>query len=146
MVLSRVISGAGGLNKTDGGTLTLSGANTYSGDTLVRGGTLALGASERILNTGKLVIDGGTFSMGAFNETVGGLELKGNGNISGTGTLTLNNAGAGEANRRNFILESGTVGVILAGSAGLIKQGAADTLVTLARQHPRQHLHGRDRD
>ena len=133
VVLSRVISGAGGLNKTGGGTLTLSGANTYSGDTLVRGGTLALGASERILNTGKLVIDGGTFSMGAFNETVGGLELKGNGNISGTGTLTLNNAGAGEANRRNFILESGTVGVILAGSAGLIKQGAADTLVTLAR-------------
>ena len=131
--LSGIISGAGGLNKTGGGTLTLSGANTYSGDTLVRGGTLALGASERILNTGKLVIDGGTFSMGAFNETVGGLELKGNGSISGTGTLTLNNAGAGEANRRNFILESGTVGVILAGTAGLIKQGAADTLVTLAR-------------
>ncbi len=131
--LSGIISGAGGLNKTGGGTLTLSGANTYSGDTLVRGGTLALGASDRILNTGKLVIDGGTFSMGAFNETVGGVELKGNGNISGTGTLTLNNAGAGEANRRNFILESGTVGVILAGSAGLIKQGAADTLVTLAR-------------
>ena len=133
VVLSRVISGAGGLNKTGGGTLTLSGANTYSGDTLVRGGTLALGASERILNTGKLVIDGGTFNMGAFNETVGGLELKGNGNISGTGTLTLNNASTTPAGRRNFILESGTVGVILAGTAGLIKQGAADTLVTLAR-------------
>ena len=40
--LSGVISGAGSLEKDNSSTLTLSGANTYSGNTSVSAGTLAL--------------------------------------------------------------------------------------------------------
>ena len=38
------LSGPGSLTKIDSGTLTLAATNTYSGNTLVSGGTLALGS------------------------------------------------------------------------------------------------------
>ncbi len=43
--LSGAISGAGALQVSGSGTLTLDGLNTYSGNTIVKSGTLALGAA-----------------------------------------------------------------------------------------------------
>ena len=45
-------SGAGGLIKTGSGTVTLSGADTYTGDTTVSAGTL-------LINTANALPDGG---------------------------------------------------------------------------------------
>jgi len=44
--LSGVLSGAGGLNKTDAGALELTAANTYTGGTVVSGGALYLLGSD----------------------------------------------------------------------------------------------------
>ncbi|QNQ11441.1 autotransporter-associated beta strand repeat-containing protein [Sphingomonas alpina] len=82
--VSSVITGSGGLDKTDLGTLVLSGFNTYTGDTTISAGTLkfdvdlggTLGAP-----TGALAIAGGaTFDLTGTNQTVGAL--------SGAGSIT----------------------------------------------------------
>jgi fibronectin-binding autotransporter adhesin len=95
------ITGQGQLIKEGLGTLTLTGANTYSGGTTVRGGELliARGAS---LGSGGLVLQSATFSNagdviasnavtlldsgGTFNTSGGYLTF--NGGVSGSGGLT----------------------------------------------------------
>ncbi len=57
--LSNVLSGVGAkLVKSGSGFLILTGINTYTGDTVVDGGTLAVNGTS-IANTGKLVINTG---------------------------------------------------------------------------------------
>jgi fibronectin-binding autotransporter adhesin len=62
-------------NGTGVNTLTLGGNNTYTGDTIVNGGILQLGASNRIADASRLTLGGGTFNTGGFNETLGALNL-----------------------------------------------------------------------
>ncbi|NTW32870.1 MAG: hypothetical protein HGB12_09630, partial [Bacteroidetes bacterium] len=90
------------------GILTLLGANTYTGNTTINGGTIKLGASERIPNTSYLVVYG-TFDLAGFSETTG--KLDGPGTITSTeiGNLTLT---VGDA-----VFNSQFTGIIQNGSA-----------------------------
>jgi autotransporter-associated beta strand protein len=69
------INGRGGLTKTTQGTLTLSGNNTYTGDTIVEEGVLDVTGTS-IANTGKLVINGGQVQL-TNTETVNTLFIDG---------------------------------------------------------------------
>ncbi len=97
-----------------GGTSTLSGTSEAS-LVSVQGGTLRLGAAERLSNTAQLAINtGGTFDLANFTETAGSLSNGANGGGTlalGTGRLVL----AGNA-------DSGFSGAIT-GSGSIDKQG-----------------------
>jgi autotransporter-associated beta strand protein len=114
-VLSNNGEQAGGLMKTASGTLTLSNANTFSGDTRVDGGTLAL-ANVNAIQSSTLDIGSGSVSFtvaGTNAYTVAG--LKGSGNLGlGVNTVTV---GGGNTNT--------TFSGALSGSAvsGLVKIG-----------------------
>jgi autotransporter-associated beta strand protein/parallel beta-helix repeat protein len=83
------------LTKIGAGTLTLGGANNYSGVTTVSNGVLALGSSATISNSSKIIIAAGatldasargdqTFILGA------GQTLQGNGTVNVNLTVTTN--------------------------------------------------------
>ena len=59
-----MISGNGGsLVKVGTGMLTLSGADTYGGGTIVNAGILRLGTGGSLAATGRLTVNGGSFDL-----------------------------------------------------------------------------------
>lgn len=63
-VINNALTGSAGLNKVDYGTLILTGTNTYTGETDINGGTLALAANGSIADSSGVVINGsGTFDI-----------------------------------------------------------------------------------
>ncbi len=100
---SAILAGNNGLTKSTDGTVTLSGANIYTGTTTISGGTLSissdanLGTPPTTATTGSIVLNGGT--------------------LQATGTFTLNS-------NRGIALGFATGG----GAAGTIDVPAGNTL------------------
>lgn len=109
LTLSGAVVGAGRLGKEGDGTLLLTGSNSYTGGTHVKGGTLRAGSAQAFGSpSGVMIIEtGGRLELGGYDVTVGGLfgggliDLGGNtltsngvssnaftGRITGTGGLT----------------------------------------------------------
>ncbi|HWQ86719.1 autotransporter-associated beta strand repeat-containing protein [Brevundimonas sp.] len=104
--------GAGALYNASG-TSTLSGASAADLVTVL-GGTLTLGASDRIIDSAGLqVMSGATFDLGAFDETVDVTAI--NGTLAGTGTLTAD----------QHQLDGATVNANLAGGSVYVIAGAS---------------------
>jgi autotransporter-associated beta strand protein len=103
-------------NSGSGGTLTLSGVNTYTGATgIASGATLALTGSGSIA-TSAGVTDNGSFDISGANGGVSITTLSGNGNVAlGANSLSLTNA-------------SGTFGGTIAGTGGLVLNGGNEAL------------------
>lgn len=91
---SALTSPGGTLTKIGAGTLTLGGANTYTGDTTILGGTLALANSLALQNSTLVYAStGGTLTTSQGAITLG--SLSGNKNLGlGTTALTVGGNGA----------------------------------------------------
>jgi autotransporter-associated beta strand protein len=61
------IGGAGALTNLGAGTVTLLNANTYSGNTIIANGTLALGVGGSIANSSVSLAGGATFDVSAIS-------------------------------------------------------------------------------
>ena len=125
LTVNTAILGSGTLNKTGSGTMFLSALNLFSGGTNVTGGTLRLGAIDRLLTSAPITISGGSFDLQTFTQNAGTVTLS-SGTITGTGPGSLTGS--------SFVLESGTANAILAGTgtvtkttAGTVTLGGANT-------------------
>jgi autotransporter-associated beta strand protein len=104
LTLSGTITGAGSLVKGGAGSLSVNGAATHTGSTIINAGTLIIGAADRLPDAAPLIIGGGgTFNMAAGNETVG--SLAGSGILLSGGTARTLTVG-GDNNSTTF---SGTI-------------------------------------
>ena len=75
---------SGGVSKQGAGTLTLTGANTYTNlTTVITGGTLALGSGYISSTAGYVVTNGATLDV----SPMGTLTLSANQSLSGSGTI-----------------------------------------------------------
>ncbi|HET6471914.1 MAG TPA: autotransporter-associated beta strand repeat-containing protein, partial [Pseudomonadales bacterium] len=117
--VSAILGGAVALNKSTGGTVVLSGANTYTGATNVNAGTLQLGAANRVPNTSALTVaSGATFDLNNFAETIG--------SIAGPGNITLGSAILTTGNDGTSTTFSGSI----SGTGGVTKTGAGTTTLS----------------
>jgi autotransporter-associated beta strand protein len=99
LTISGAVSGSGGVTKNGGGTLVLSGNNSYSGASVVNAGTLNAANAGALGSNNTVQVNGGTLLVTA-DDAINGknIELGGSGvglRFSGTyngsiGLLTLN--------------------------------------------------------
>lgn len=116
-IIDNVLAGTDGLNKTDGGTLVLGGANLYTGTTTLSGGYLSVSSDANLgASTNPLDFEGGT------------LEITGTGFTQTARTIIWGNPGGG------FDIDNAantfTVTQALTGSGGLLKSGAGTLVLT----------------
>jgi autotransporter-associated beta strand protein len=121
---SGVMSGnSGRLVKEGNGVFTLAGANTYTGFTVISGGTLRIGTELAIPASNAVAMTTGTtFDLNNFNSTLG--SLAGRGSVTlGSGSLTT----GGNNSSTEFN------GVISGNGGKLVKQGSG--IFTLHGDH-----------
>ncbi|MFW7358333.1 MAG: autotransporter-associated beta strand repeat-containing protein [Brucella sp.] len=129
------LQGSKGINKTDYGTLILTGANHYSGDTTVTGGVLQIGADNGASGS----IDGnvmlasdlyghGTLAFARSDGTTFAGNISGVGNVvqkgSGTTTFIGDNSYSGGLTVENGIAQAGMAGHTFGTGVLKVKTGA----------------------
>lgn len=131
ITISSVISDGGsgfGITKTGAGTLTLSGANTYSGGTTVSAGLLQLNNSSALgSSSGSLTVNGGVLNLNDQSVTVGNLTGSGgtiwNNLATQAVTLTIGNGNNGGGNYAGVIADRNIGGGTGTGTVALTKTG-----------------------
>ena len=110
------ISGSTGLTKYGTGTLTLNGANSFSGDMVINGGSVMLGNASALA--------GSTVAINLANGLGFAVNAVTLGNLNGSGSFALNNG----ASLVNLTLGGNNASTIysgnLTGTGSLIKTGA----------------------
>jgi fibronectin-binding autotransporter adhesin len=125
VTFSNVISDGGsgyGITKTGAGTVTLSAANTYTGQTSIDAGTLKLAAANRINDSSSFYVgSGATFDLNNFDEEVGNFVDTSAGNVSlGSAQFRVNQTSdatySGAMSGTGTFVKKGTSSLTLSGA------------------------------
>jgi len=123
ITVGTAISGPGGLAKTGAGILTLSGANSYAGGTVVSQGTLQLAPGASLPALAALTVNGGVFDLNGATVSVGALSGTGGTIALGNGTLIDNGAA------------TTTLDAVITGTGGLTKSGPGNLILGAANTY-----------
>jgi autotransporter-associated beta strand protein len=121
-VIDNVLDGVDGFNKTDGGTLVLTGSNIYTGVTTLSGGYLSVSSDINLGNSANpLDFEGGTLEITgtAFNQT--------------SRAITWGSPGGGFD--IDDVANTFTVAQALTGTGGLLKSGAGTLVLSGANTY-----------
>ena len=143
-------AGTLGITKIDSGTLTLSGNNSYDGDTFINAGTL-VAAHNRALGSG--LLGGGTTVANGANLTIAGVSigleqpvtLNGLNALTGTGTASLaGNVTLATADSTITVglSDSLTLSGVVSGSFGIAKLGAGSLTKSGTTSYPGDTTNG----
>jgi autotransporter-associated beta strand protein len=103
-------AGPGVLIKSGPGTMALTTTNTYTGNTTVQAGTLALSGTGSVASGLIDVTSGGTFDVSAISFTLGGTQtLKANGLVTGVVTTALGSVVTGSGTIDGDLLIGGNL-------------------------------------
>ncbi|MCP3381367.1 autotransporter domain-containing protein [Bradyrhizobium sp. CCGUVB4N] len=125
-----VITGTGSLTIAGSGTVRIQSANTYTGGTIINGGTLVLsGAGNLGATANSLTVNGGTLDLGGSTQTQNGGVTQAGGTIqNGLLTTTIYQmtggtlASSATVNASTVLdMQAGTVSGVLTGTAVLVK-------------------------
>ena len=125
-------SGVIALTKIGTGTQTLSGSNTYTGQTRVSAGALVLGSTTAISSQSNLLVDGGVVDLGGFTNTVGTVTLT-SGSIRGSGVLAGSSyalQGGGVSGQLGTGAITVSTGTTTLGSAGRLNAASGLTITS----------------
>lgn len=126
--ISEAVGGASALTKTTAGTVTLTGANTYTGGTNISSGTLQIGDGGATGSIAGDVTNNGVFAIKRSDALTFGGVISGSGavqqNGSGTTTLTGLNTYSGASNVNAGTLKGGATNAFSAKSAFTISSNA----------------------
>jgi autotransporter-associated beta strand protein len=123
------ISGTGALGKGGSATLTLAGANAYSGTTTITAGTLRAGIATQAFGIGSPVVlanaAGAMLDLAGFNTTIGSLAgagATGGAVVLGSGNLTMggdntSTSFAGSISGSGAVIKTGTGTMTYAGTS-----------------------------
>ena len=131
-LLDVAVSGTGGLNVTGGGVINSS--NSYTGATTISGTTGWYGTGQLFVGnanalgaaSGDLTISGGTVNLQTNTITRSGNLTISGGSLQ-TGTVSKSGS--------DYNIQGGSIGAVLAGTAGLTKSGTATAYLTGANTY-----------
>ncbi len=120
------ISGVAGLVKDGTGAITLASANSYSGETIIQGGTIVAqnGSALGSVAGGTIVTNGGTLDVGGMNLGAEMVTVSGTG-VGGRGAI-VNNSGVDQINALQQVVLAGNAG--FGGNARWDLRGAGNAL------------------
>ena len=129
LVVSGVISGAGSVGVSGSRTITLTGNNTYTGDTTITAGTLQIGNGGTTGSVAGNIVNNGTLAFNRSDAVTYAGTISGSGNLvqAGAGMLTISGT-AGYAG--STTINAGTLALTGAGtiaaSSGVVNNGTFD--------------------
>jgi fibronectin-binding autotransporter adhesin len=130
--ISSVLAGTTGLTLAGAGTMTLSGANTFSGNfissgtgfrTLQLGNDSALGSSTVFWGQNLIVSSDGATAR-TIGNTINLANVQYYGSATGTGDLNFTGTNVAAATRILLVSNSTTISGVVSGAGGLDKRGA----------------------